>query len=79
MTRCGTYTSITIEIVRKFADQTKFVVHSRRWAKPAKKVPTVRSTVGRRAEGAERTIHPATAFLYAAAALVLIKRIARYA
>ena len=93
--RVADATSITIEIVRKFAGQTGFVVHPRRWAEPAEKVPAMRSIVGRQAEGVERTfawirrnrrltkdfersLRSATAFLYAAAALVLVRRLARY-
>lgn len=70
-------TSIAIEIVRKFADQTGFVVHPRRWV-----VERTFAWINRNrrlAKDFERTIPSATAFLYAAAASVLIRRLARYA
>jgi transposase len=70
-------TSITIEIVRKFADQTGFVVHPRRWV-----VERTFAWLNRNrhlAKDFERTIKSATALLYAAAAVTLIRRIARYA
>jgi len=51
--RVAMATSIGIEIVRKFADQTGFVVHPRRWAEPAEKVPAMRNIVGRQAKGVE--------------------------
>ena len=75
--RVADATSITIQIVRKFADQTGFVVHPRRWV-----VERTFAWINRNrrlAKDFERTIQSATAFLYAAAAWVLIKRIARYA
>src|SRR3546814_6594482 len=65
-------TSITIEIVRKFADQTGFVVHPRRWI-----VERTFAWINRNrrlAKDFERTIKSATALLYAAAAIVLIRR-----
>jgi transposase len=68
-------TSITIEIVRKFADQTGFVVHPRCWVIERTFAWINRSR--RLAKDFERTVRSATAFLYAAAALVLIRRIAR--
>ena len=70
-------TSVTIEIVRKFADQTGFVVHPRRWV-----VERTFAWLNRNrllAKDFERTVKSATALLYAAAAVVLIRRIARYA
>lgn len=70
-------TSITIEIVRKFADQTGFVVHPRRWVFERTFAWLNRNR--RLAKDFERTIKSATALLYAAAAVVLIRRIARYA
>src|SRR3546814_13800443 len=69
-------TSMTIEIVRKFADQTCFVVHPRRWI-----VERTFAWINRNrrlAKDFERTIKSATALLYAASAIVLIRRIARY-
>lgn len=70
-------TSITIEIVRKFTDQTGFVVHPRRWV-----VERTFAWINRNrrlAKDFERTIRSATALLYAAAAMVLLRRLARYA
>jgi transposase len=70
-------TSIVIEIVRKFADQTGFVVHPRRWV-----VERTFAWINRNrrlAKDFERSVCSATAFLYAAAALVLVRRLARYA
>src|SRR3546814_6801558 len=55
-------TSITIEIVRKFADQTGFVVHPRRWI-----VERTFAWINRNrrlAKDFERTIKSATALLY---------------
>lgn len=75
--RVANATSIGIEIVRKFADQTGFVVHPRRWV-----VERTFAWLGRNrrlAKDFERGIASATAFLYAAAALVLIRRLGRYA
>ena len=76
-TRVADATSIVIEIVRKFADQTGFVVHPRRWV-----VERTFAWINRNrrlAKDFERSIRSATAFLYAAAAMVLIRRLARYA
>src|SRR3546814_13094783 len=63
-------------IVRKFADQTGFVVHPRRWIVERTFAWIHRNR--RLAKDFERTIKSATALLYAAAAIVLIRRIARY-
>lgn len=75
--RVADATSIVIEIVRKFADQTGFVVHPRRWV-----VERTFAWINRNrrlAKDFEHSIRSATAFLYAAAAMVLVRRIARYA
>lgn len=75
--RVADATSITIGIVRKFADQTGFVVHPRRWV-----VERTFAWINRNrrlAKDFERSLRSATAFLYAAAALVLVRRLARYA
>lgn len=75
--RVADATSIAIEIVRKFADQTGFVVHPRRWV-----VERSFAWLGRNrrlAKDFERSLRSATAFLYAASAMILIRRIARYA
>lgn len=69
-------TSITIEIVRKFADQTGFVVHPRRWV--VERTFAWLNRNRRLAKDFERSIKSATPLLYAAAAIVLIRRIARY-
>ncbi len=70
-------TSITIEIVRKFADQTGFVVHPRRWVTES---PFAWINRNRRlAKDFRRTLKSATALLYAAAAIALVRRVARYA
>lgn len=69
-------TSTRIKIVRKFADQTGFVVHPRRWV--VERTFAWLNRNRRLAKGFEHMIRSATAFLYAAA-LVLIRRIARYA
>jgi transposase len=70
-------TSITIEIVRKFADQTGFIVYPRRWV--VERTFAWLNRNRRLAKDFERTIKSATVLLYAAAAIVLIRRIARYA
>ena len=51
--RVADATNITIEIVRKFVDQTGFAVHRRWWTEPAEKVPAMRNIVGRQAKGVE--------------------------
>jgi transposase len=75
--RVAEATSIGIEIVRKFADQTGFVVHPRRWV--VERTFAWLNRNRRLAKDFERTIRSATAFLYAAAAMVLIRRLGRYA
>jgi transposase len=57
---------MTVEIVRKFADQTGFVVHPRRWVVERNFAWSNRNR--RLAKDFERTINSATALLYAAAA-----------
>lgn len=69
-------TSITIEIVRKFADQSGFAVHPRRWV--VERTFAWISRNRRLSKDSEHTIKSATAFLYAATAITLIRRIARY-
>ncbi len=73
--RVADATEIGIEIVRKFADQTGFVVHPRRWV--VERTFAWLNRNRRLAKDFEQTIRSATAFLYAAAALLLIRRIAR--
>lgn len=68
-------TSISIEIVRKIAGQVGFTVHPRRWV-----VERTFAWLGRNrrlAKDFEATLSSATAFLYAAAAMVLVRRMAR--
>ena len=75
--RVAMATSIEITIVRKFADQTGFVVHPRRWV-----VERTFAWLGRNrrlVKDFERTLRSALAFLYAASAMLLIRRLARCA
>jgi transposase len=64
-------TAITIEIVRKFADQTRFVVHTRRWV--VERTFAWLNRNRRLAKDFERTIKSANALLYAAPALTPIR------
>ena len=73
--RVASATAIRVEIVRKPKDQVGFAVHARRWV-----VERFFAWINRNRrlwKDAEATIASATAFLYAAAAMVLIRRIAR--
>jgi transposase len=73
--RVTTATSITVEIVKKNPDQVGFVVLPRRWV-----VERFFAWINRNRrlwKDAEATIASAAAFLYAAAAMILIRRIAR--
>jgi transposase len=75
--RVSEATLIAIEIVRKPADQVGFAVHPRRWV-----VERCFAWLGRNrrlAKDFEATIASATAFLYAASAMLLLRRIARCA
>jgi transposase len=68
-------TCIAIEIVRKQPDQIGFAVHPRRWV-----VERLFAWLGRNrrlAKDFEATLASATAFLYAASVLLLIRRIAK--
>ena len=70
-------TSITVEIVSKIAGQKGFVVLPRRWG-----VERFFAWLGRNrrlAKDVEATLKSAAAFLYAAAAMLMIRRIARSA
>lgn len=70
-------TSIAIQIVRKIADQVGFVVHPRRWV-----IERTFAMFGRNrrlSRDFEATITSATAFFYAASAMLLVRRIARSA
>ena len=71
----ATATRIAVEIVRRKPDQIGFAVQPRRWV-----VERFFAWINRNRrlwKDAEATIASATAFLYAAAAMVLIRRIAR--
>lgn len=75
--RVATATRIAVEIVRRKPDQIGFAVQPRRWV-----VERFFAWINRNRrlwKDAEATIASATAFLYAAAAMVLIRRIARSA
>lgn len=75
--RVAAATRITVEIVRKAPDQVGFVVHPRRWV-----VERFFAWLGRNrrlARDVEATLVSATAFLYAASAMLLIRRLARSA
>lgn len=68
-------TGITVDIVRKIADQTGFVVLPRRWV-----VERFFAWIGRNrrlAKDVEATINSARAFLYAASIMLLVRRLAR--
>ena len=70
-------TSITIEIVKKIADQVGFEVLPRRWV-----VERFFAWIGRNrrlAKDFEATIASAHAFLYAASVMLLTRRLARHA
>jgi transposase len=70
-------TRIRVEIVSKIADQSGFVVLPRRWV-----VERFFAWINRNrrlAKDVEATIKSAAAFLYAAAAMLMIRRLARYA
>ena len=69
-------TNILVEIVRKQPDQVSFVVLPRRWV-----VERFFAWINRNrrlAKNFEGTINSAAAFLYAASAMLLIRRLARF-
>ncbi len=73
--RVASATRIAIEIIRKPAGQIGFAVHPRRWV-----VERCFAWLGRNrrlAKDFEATIASATAFLYAASAMLLVRRMAR--
>jgi putative transposase len=75
--RVAAATDIAVEIVRRKPDQTGFAVQPRRWV-----VERFFAWINRNRrlwKDAEATIESATAFLYAAAVMILIRRIARLA
>jgi transposase len=66
---------IAVEIVKKFADQIEFVTLPRRWV-----VERFFAWINRNrrlAKDFEDTIASATAFIYAASVMLLIRRLAR--
>ncbi len=72
--RVARATGIAIEIVRKKADQVRFEVHRRRWV-----VERFFAWLGRNAGSpavVEKLIASAKAFLYAASAIILLRRLA---
>jgi putative transposase len=73
--RVADATCIAIEIVRKPADQVGFAVHPRRWV--VERCFAWLNRNRRLAKDFETTIESATAFLYAASAMLLIRRMAR--
>jgi putative transposase len=73
--RPATATSITIEIVRKPADQVGFAVHPRRWV--VERFFAWISRNRRLCRDPEATLESAKAFLYAASVMLLIRRLAR--
>jgi len=73
--RVRSATCITVEIVRKIADQVGFVVLPRRWV-----VERFFAWINRNrrlAKDVEATINSARAFLYAASIMLLVRRLAR--
>ena len=73
--RVASATAIAVEIVRRKPDQVGFAVQPRRWV--VERFFAWISRNRRLWKDAEATIASATAFLYAAAILILIRRIAR--
>ena len=71
----ATATSITIEIVRKPADQVGFAVHPRRWV--VERFFAWISRNRRLWKDPEATLASARAFLYAASIMLLTRRLAR--
>jgi putative transposase len=68
-------TPVSIEIVRKAPDQVGFVVHARRWV-----IERLFGWLGRNrrlARDVEATIASATAFVYAASVMLLVRRLGR--
>ena len=73
--RMAKASSVTIEIIRKHDNQVGFAVHARRWV-----VERFFAWINRNrrlAKDVEHTIASAEAFLYAASAIVLLRRLAR--
>ena len=70
-------TGIAIQIVRKIPNQVGFEIHPRRWV--VERCFAWLNRNRRLAKDFEATVASATAFLYAASAMLLIRRLARYA
>ncbi|HJS88021.1 MAG TPA: transposase [Acetobacteraceae bacterium] len=71
--RVAQATRIAVEIVRKTADQVGFQIHRRRWV-----VERFFAWIGRNrrlSRDAERLIASVEAFLYAASAVILLRRL----
>lgn len=73
--RLAAATAIVVEIVRRKPDQVGFAVQPRRWV--VERFFAWISRNRRLWKDAEATIASATAFLYAAAVLILVRRLAR--
>jgi putative transposase len=68
-------TRVTVEIVRKIEGQVGFQLHKRRWV-----VERFFAWIGRNrrfSRDVERLVASAEAFLYAAASIILLRRLAR--
>lgn len=74
--RVAEATSIAVEIVKRKPDQVGFAVQPRRWV--VERFFAWISRNRRLWKDAEATIESATAFLYAAAVMILVRRIARH-
>ena len=73
--RVAAASPVRVEIVRKPSGQVSFAVHARRWV-----VEHVFAWINRNrrlAEDVEATVASAKAFLYAASAILLLRRLAR--
>ena len=68
-------TNIAIQIVRKIPNQVGFEVHPRRWV--VERCFAWLNRNRRLAKDFEATVASATAFLYAASVMLLIRRVAR--
>ncbi len=75
--RVAAATRIAIEIVRKHPDQVGFAVHPRRWV--VERFFAWLSRNRRLAKDVDATLASATAFLYAASVMLLVRRLARAA
>lgn len=73
--QCDNATNILVEIVKKQPDQVGFVVRPRRWVVERFFAWITRNR--RLAKDFEATINSAATFLYAASAMLLIRRLAR--